>query len=167
MVDRESDGAARGSTGTFAQPGESGVDDADPDRVAQFFDAVAYAAATTVVFGVFSGVVTLAVGGRFAPGVKFGLFVFGWVAFGYGTLLLWPEAAWKDDDDEGRSVSLFDRAGGPPDTGFQRFVQRLPPARFRQIPHRQRLSTGSRVLFAAVGMMVTSIVLEQFFGIGP
>jgi len=159
MVDRESDGAARGSTGTFAQPGESGVDDADPDRVAQFFDAVAYAAATTVVFGVFSGVVTLAVGGRFAPGVKFGLFVFGWVAFGYGTLLLWPEAAWKDDDDEGaRSASSTARgtarhglpalrpaatagaipADTPPSAALDRFTGAVRGGRYDGDVHRPR-----------------------------
>ena len=164
----EPDGSRRGPTGPRGPPGQSSVDETSPDVVAQLFDAVSYAAATTFVFGVISGIVAAAIGGQFAPGAKYGLFVFGWVALGYGTLILWPQAAWKDDDDdEGRTVDLFDRAAGKPDTRFQRLVQSVPPARFRQIPHRERLSTGARVFVAAVVMLATSIVLEQFFGVGP
>ena len=163
----EPDGSRRGPTGPRGPSGQSGTGETDPDVVAQLFDAVSYAAATTFVFGVVSGTVAVAIGGRFAPGVKYGLFVFGWIALGYGTLMLWPQAAWKDDDEEGRTVDLFDRAGGKPDTRFQRLVQAIPPARFRQIPDRERLSTGARVFVAAVVMLGTSIVLEQFFGVGP
>lgn len=144
--------------------GPSGV--GDPDVVAQLFDAVSYAVATTAVFSVASGVLAVVTGWRFAPGVKYGLFVFGWIAMGYGTLLLWPDSP-QSDDEEGRTVDLFDRAGGPPDTRFQRLVQRLPPARFRQIPHRKRLSTGARVVVAAVAMLGISLVLELVFGVGP
>lgn len=162
----ERDSSARGAAGTPGPPGQSGVD-TDPDPVAKLFDAVSYAAATTVAFAVVSGVLAVLVGWQFAPGVKYGLFVFGWLAFGYGLLLLWPKSPWKDDDDEGRSVDLFDRSTGRPDTRFQRLVQRLPPARFRQIPHKERLSVGARIFTAAVVMLVTSFVLEQAFGVGP
>jgi hypothetical protein len=170
MVDPGTDGpdsSTRAAAGTHGPSGSSGVGEGDPDRVAILFDAVSYATATTVIFSLLSGVVAVVLGERFAPGVKYGLFVFGWLALGYGTLLLWPSAAWKDDDETERSTSLFDRSSGKPDTAFQRFVQRVPPARFRRIPDEERMSTGSRVLAAAIVMMAMSIVLEQAFGIGP
>ncbi|WP_336035886.1 DUF7555 family protein [Halobacterium yunchengense] len=151
---------------TAGGSGESGATDEDPDRVGQALDAVTYAAATTVAFGVLSGVTSVAVGGRFAPGVKYGLFVFGWLAFGYGTLLLWPQAPYKDDDDGG-PFELLDAGSGPPDTAFQRLVQRLPPARFRPVPHSMRLPTGARVFAAAVAMMAASFLLETALGVGP
>lgn len=149
------------------QSATSGVPESDPDRVAQVFDLVSYAVATTVVFAGVSAVVAAAIGSAVAPGVKYGLFVFGWLAFGYGTVMLWPKAAWKKRKESKMFDTLLSSPSKRPDTKFQRLVQRLPPARFRQIPDEERLSTGARVFFAAIVMMVTSIVLEQVFGIGP
>lgn len=147
--------------------GTSGVPESDPDKVGQLFDAVSYAVATTVVFSAVSAVLAVATGSSPAPGVKYGLFVFGWLAFGYGTVMLWPKAAWKEQKDSQVFDVLLETPSKQPDTKFQRLVQRLPPARFRQIPDHERLSTGARVFVAAVVMLATSIVLEQAFGIGP
>lgn len=148
--------------------GASGVPDVDPDRVGQFFDVVTYVVATTLLFAGTSVVLGAFAGAQPAPSVKYGLFVFGWLALGYATLLLMPTPPWKDDEES--SFNLSDAFTGPaedPDTKFQRFVQGLPPARFRQIPHHARLSTGTRVFVAALAMLVGSLVLEQVFGVGP
>jgi hypothetical protein len=150
-----------------SQSGQSGVPESDPDRVGQVFDAVSYAIATTVLFAGVSAIFGLAVGSAVAPAVKYGLFVFGWLAFGYGTVMLWPKAAWKEQKESKVFDALVESPSKRPDTKFQRLAQRLPPARFRQIPDEERLSTGARVFFAAVVMMVTSIILEQAFGVGP
>lgn len=139
--------------------------EAETDRRAALYDLVTYAVATTLVFSAVSVVLGSIAGMQPLPAVKYGLFVFGWLALGYGTVLLRPTAAW--DDEEHERIDFFDRSSGKPDTAFQRFVQRMPPARFRQAPDEARFSTGARIMFGAVVMMVTSIVLEQVFGIGP
>lgn len=138
-------------------------DEPEPDRLAQLLDLVTYAAATTVVFGAFSALLGVAAGMNLLPGVKYGLFIFGWLALGYGALVLRPKAAWRDDE----GVDLFNRSNGKPDTKYQRLVQRFPPARFRQVPDEGRLSTAFRIFFSGLFIMATSIVMEQVFGIGP
>jgi hypothetical protein len=137
--------------------------ESEPDRLAKVLDLVTYAAATTVVFAAISAVLGVAAGMYPLPGVKYGLFIFGWLAVGYGALMLRPAAAWRDDD----GLDLFNRAGGKPDTKFQRLVQQLPPARFRQIPDSDRFSTAFRIFFSGVFISLVSIVMEQAFGIGP
>lgn len=139
------------------------VDGAEPDQVGQLLDLVTYGVATTLLFVTVSAVLATAIGAGVAPGVKYGLFVFGWLAFGYATFLLFPTRAWKDDDGG------YDPLGTPSngETGYQSLVQQLPPARFRQVKPEHRLPTGVRMFFASVLIMGTSIVLEQVFGIGP
>lgn len=148
--------------------GTSGVSDVSPDRLGQVLDLLTYAVATVLLFAGVSATVGVLVGARPAPSVKYGLFVFGWLALGYGTLLLTPTPPWKDDKEASFKLSdAFSNPNEEPDTKFQRFVQALPPARFRQIPHHDRLSTGARMFIAALAMMAVSIVLEQAFGVGP
>lgn len=154
-----------GPSGTDPSPsGVSGVPDAPPDRVGQAFDLVTYVLALTAAFAAVSAAGALALGARVAPGVKYGFFVLGWLAFGYGTLLLLPSRPWKDSDDE----SVF---GAPDedrgDSAFQRAVQWLPPARFRPLEPDRRLPTGLRIFVASVVVLATSFVLEQAFGVGP
>jgi hypothetical protein len=138
--------------------------ESEPDRLGQVLDLVTYAAANTLVFAAVAGVLGTVAGMELLPGVKYGLFLFGWLAVGYGTLVLRPKAAWRDD---GEGLDLFDRSTNEPDTKFQRLVQRLPPARFRQIPDDNRFSTAFRIFFSGVVILVTTIVMEQAFGIGP
>ncbi len=140
----------------------SGVPDAPTDRLGQLLDAVTYAIWLTVAFAAVSAVLAVLAGWQAGPGVKYGLFVFGWLAFGYGTFKLLPTRPWKDDDERGP----FEAAAGE-DTQFQALVQRLPPARFRPVPVVHRLPTGVRVFLASMVMLGTSLALDQLFGIGP
>lgn len=169
MVEDPVDGTDESVTVDPVGPsGTSGVSDAAPDRLGQALDLVTYAVATTLLFSGISATLGVLVGSRPAPSVKYGLFVFGWLSLGYGTLSLMPTPPWKDDEEA--SFKLSDAFTGPdqtPDTKFHRLVQSLPPARFRRIPHQVRLSTGTRVFVAALVMMAVSIVMEQAFGVGP
>jgi len=142
----------------------SGVPDAPTDRVGQLLDVAAYGIWLTVLFAVVSAALSVLVGWRAAPGAKYGLFVFGWLAFGYGTFQLLPSRPWKDDGGDlpgPLSVTANE------ETKFQSLVQRLPPARFRQVPPVQRFPTGVRVFVGSLVMLATSIAMEQLFGIGP
>ncbi len=140
----------------------SGVTGGPPDHVGQLLDAVSYAVWLTVLFSALSAALAVLAGWRPAPGVKYGLFVFGWLAFGFGTFKLLPSRPWKDDEGS------VDALGADADqTRFQALVQRLPPARFRPVPVADRLPTGARVFVGSLAMLGTSIVLEQVFGIGP
>jgi len=146
--------------------GESGVADVDPDRVAQLFDLVSYVVVLVAAFAAVSALAAAAVGSPVAPGVKFGLFAFGWLAVFAGTMMLRPSAAWKDDDDDGL-LAFGETAADDPETKFQRLVQRVPPARFRPLPPSARLPTGARVFLGAVVTLLVSLAMEQLFGVGP
>lgn len=139
------------------------VDDVEADQVGQLFDLVTYVVTSTLLFATVSAVLAVAFGAAVAPGVKYGLFVFGWLAFGYATFLLMPTRAWNDDDG---SYDLFGSSSDE-ESEFQSLVQRLPPARFRQIRPTHRLPTGIRLFVASLLTLATSIILEQVFGIGP
>ena len=140
--------------------------ESEPDQVGQLFDLVTYGVANALLFSFVSAALAVALGSPVAAGVKYGLFVFGWLTFGYSTFRLFPSRAWKDDDRDDDSHDSF---GVPPngETQFQSLVQQLPPARFRQIQPIHRLPTGVRLFVASVLMLGASIVLEQVFGIGP
>jgi hypothetical protein len=146
--------------------GQSGVADVDPDRVAQLFDLVSYVVVLVAVFVAISALAALAVGSAVAPGVKFGLFAFGWLTLFAGTMMLRPTAAWKDDDDSGL-LAFGEPAADDPETKFQYLVQRVPPARFRPLPPSGRLPTGARVFLGALVTLLVSLAMEQLFGIGP
>lgn len=104
-------------------------DDTEADPVGQLFDLVSYAVALLLHFVVVSAVLAAVLGTPVASGVKYGLFVLGWLAFGYASYLLFPTSAW--DDDNGH-----DSFGVPPqeESGFQSLAQRPSPVRFRQTP---------------------------------
>lgn len=146
--------------------GRSGVADVEPDRVAQLFDLVTYVAVLLGVFVVVSALGALAVGSPVAPGVKFGLFVLGWLTLFAGTVMLRPSSAWKDDDDDGL-LAFGEEASDDPESSFQRLVQRVPPASLRPLPPSARLPTGARVFLAAVVTLLVSLAMEQLFGVGP
>ena len=145
--------------------GRSGVADVEPDRVAQLFDLVTYVAVLVAVFVALSALGALAVGTAVAPGVKFGLFVFGWLSLFAGTMMLRPTAAWKDDSDDGL-LAFGEAASDDPETKFQGLVQRVPPASLRPLPPSARLPTGARVFLAAVLTLLVSLAMEQVFGVG-
>jgi len=141
----------------------SGVTEGPPDRVGQLLDVASYAVWLTVGFSALSATLAVLSGWRPAPGVKYGLFAFGWLAFGYGTFKLLPSRPWRDSDQR---IDPFGAAADE-QTKFQELVQRLPPGRLRPVPAAERVPTGARVFVASLVMLGTSIVLEQAFGIGP
>jgi len=145
--------------------GQSGVADVEPDRVAQLFDLVTYVAVLLAVFVAVSALGALAFGSPVAPAVKFGLFVFGWLALFAGTMMLRPTSAWKDDDDGGL-LAFGEETSDDPESRFQRVVQRVPPASLRPLPPSARLPTGARVFVAAVVTLLVSLAMEQVFGVG-
>lgn len=143
--------------------GTSGAEDVEPDRVAQVFDLLSYVALMFAVFGGVSAVASPLFGSSVPTGVKYGLFIFGWLALIAGTVKLRPKSAWRDGDDG--LLELTDDDGGM-ESDFQRWVQQVPPARFRQLPPNVRLSTGTRMLVAAVCMLAVSLLMEQALGVG-
>jgi hypothetical protein len=138
------------------------VPEVEEDRVGQVFDLVSYIALMLGLFGGASAVGALVLGSPVGTGVKYGLFIFGWLALLFGTLKLRPKSAWKDDDD---GLMAFGEDDGGMESDFQRWVQQLPPARFRQVPPNARLSTGARMLIASVCMLAVSFLLERALGV--
>jgi hypothetical protein len=145
--------------------GRSGVTDVETDRVAQLFDLVTYVVVLLAAFVAVSALGALAVGGPVAPGVKYGLFVLGWLALFAGTMMLRPTAAWKDDDDDGL-LAFGEESSDDPETRFQAVVQGLPPASLRPLPPSGRLPTGARVSLGALAALLVSLAMEQLFGVG-
>lgn len=125
-------------------------------------DAVTYAAAVTVLVVVPSGLLSFAVSLGWL-GVKWVLFLLGWVVFGYATFTLRPTPPWRHDDPatvETGSV-ITERS----ETRFQAAVQRLPPARLRPLPVDDRFPAGVNMFLASLAMLGTSLVMEFVFGI--
>lgn len=139
------------------------------DPIGQLFDIVSYAITLLGLFVVISAVLATLLGTPVASGVKYGLFVFGWATFGYSVYLLYPTSAWKREDPDDVDNTKYDPFGVPPaeETKIQSLVQRIPPARFKQIKPIHRLPTGLRMFVAALFVLGTSIILGQVFGIGP
>lgn len=138
------------------------MDDRLTHRSAQVADAVVYGLVMTAVVG---GTIGL-VGGLLSVlgfpfgwglvGVKFGLFLIGWLVFGFGTLQLRPRAAWKDDEET---------VTAPSETRFQALVQSIPPARLLPLEPGERLSTALRIFLGGVLMLATSFAMEVAFGV--
>lgn len=125
-------------------------------------DAVAYVVAVTGVFVVTAAVPSFAAGLGWL-GVKWVLFLVGWLAFGYATFSLRPRPPWKGDD--GPSSRTGRVLGGRTETRFQAAVQALPPARFHRLPVDDRLPTGVNVFLASLAMLATSFGMEVVFGV--
>lgn len=128
----------------------------------RLFDAVSYAVAVTgLVVGV-GGLLSFLAGLDWL-GVKWLLFLVGWLAFGYGTFALRPSPPWNDDDPaESRDGEVV---GARTETRFQAAVQRLPPARFRRLPVDDRLPAGVNIFLASLAMLGTSMAMEFVFGV--
>jgi hypothetical protein len=139
-----------------------GVDGAgsDPDSgsapsfgrrlVDAFFHAVALALLVTCV----SAAVSFALGGRWV-GVKFLLFVVGFLALGVGGLFLRPTPAWRDTP----YVSRDPRGRTPLESAVDRLL-----GRYALAPE-VRLPSSARVLIAGVLMLVTSYLMETVFDV--
>ncbi|MFC7205041.1 hypothetical protein ACFQJC_16100 [Haloferax namakaokahaiae] len=134
----------------------------DPRRIAvKTIDAVAYAVVLTGVVFLLTALVSYAAGGGL-PGSKWLMFFLGFAMLGYASLKLRPKAAWKDGDDGG----LF--TGDGEQVGIAKAVSgvldRVLPPRLRPGPN-ERPSNGTKLFLAAVGILLTSFLMEVALGI--
>lgn len=130
--------------------------------VDRILDALVYAVSVTLVFAVASALVSLPFG-NILTGVKWGLFIIGWITLAYGSFQLRPTASWKrvGDDNEESGES-----GGRAETWFQAQTQRLPPLRRRSIPPERRFPPSLKLFISGVVILVTSFLMEAVFNVG-
>lgn len=127
------------------------------DRV---LDVLMYAVSVTVVFALLSAIVSLPFG-NVLTGIKWGLFIVGWITVAYASFQLRPTASWKRvETDE------TDGSGQREETRFQALIQRLPPLRRRSLPPEQRLSLPLKLFISGVFVLATSFLMETAFGVG-
>lgn len=125
-----------------------------PSRGARIVDAVQYAVGLTLLVAGIVLAVSLLVG-RGLWGVKFGLFLVGFLSLGYATVLAWP----KSPADVGRET--HDRE----ETRLQALFRRGPPAAWYPLPARDRYPDWVRLYLASLTMLALSYSLEAFFGV--
>jgi hypothetical protein len=135
----------------------AGVDGAgeDPTGVStprKLLDLLAYAVALSALVFLAATAVSFALGGGWG-GVKFLLFVLGFLALGVGGLLLRPTPPWRDRP-------LVQRTGRTP---FERAVRRLLGD--RALDPDQQFPAAARVLVAGVILLAVSFVMETVFGV--
>ncbi|MFC6837092.1 DUF7555 family protein [Halomarina ordinaria] len=148
---------ADGERGRYAREfGEEFV----PPRRLRVLDAVAYALVLTLLVATLAVLVTFGLGvARPLLGVKYLLFVVGFLLFGVGSVKVRPNPPYKE------------RRILPPnseeETGFQALVQRvvgLLGEEYRLGPD-ERYSDAAKLLLAAVVMLGCSAALEFGFGV--
>ena len=131
--------------------------DGEHDDTASFarrlVDALARALVLTTLVVAVSAAVSFALGGRWL-GVKFILFVVGFLALGIGGVLARPTPAWRDEPYVSRSGES---------TPFQALVDRVLGG--FALPPGERFPTGVRVLLAGVLMLALSYTMETVFGV--
>ena len=135
----------------------AGVDGADDDAPQASFarrllDTLAYAVALSLSAFLATAVVSFGLGAGWG-GVKYLLFVLGFLAFGVGAFLLRPTPPWRDE-------SIVQRTGQTP---FERAVRRLL-GNYALAPD-QQFPAGARVFVAGLLMLAVSFVMESVFGV--
>jgi hypothetical protein len=134
-----------------------GVDGGEGGDSASFarrlLDALVRAVILTTLVVAVSAAISFALGGRWV-GVKYLLFVVGFLALGIGGVLSRPTPAWREEP-------YVQRSGGS--TPFQALVDR-GLGRFALAPG-ERFPTGVRVLLAGLLMLGLSFALETVFGV--
>jgi hypothetical protein len=134
----------------------AGVDGAGDDDGAstlrKLVDALAYAVVLSVGVFLVTTAVSFALGGGWG-GVKYLLFVLGFLAFGVGALFLRPTPPWRDEP-------LVQRSG---ETPFERFVRRLLGD--RALASDQQFPAAARVFLAGILLLAVSFVMETVFGV--
>lgn len=132
----------------------------------QALDAIVYVVAVTVIVVVASIAISFALGGDWL-GVKYILFIVGFVLFGIGTLKLRPTAAWRKGDGNREKALL--QTGRDSDheseSWLQARIQRVPPLDRYGLRPNERLSDGAKLFLASVLILLLSFVLESVFGI--
>jgi hypothetical protein len=131
-------------------------------RGRQALDAIVYAIVVTAIVGITSIAVSFVLGWGLV-GVKFILFVVGFVLFGIGTLKLRPTSPWQEgDENESSEVS---HAGSDNDSPLQRAIHRVLPLDQHELRPNNRLSDGAKLFLASVFMLVVSFLMESVFDI--
>ncbi len=138
--------------------GGSANRDRPPLPLLQVLDVLLYGLSVAVILICVSAVVSFALGSDWS-GVKYLLFVIGFLLFGAGALMIRPQAAWKDDDDDNTLVSSDE------ETRFQAAVQSIPPLRRYELEPDDRFSTVTRVFVCSLFVLGTSLVMEVVFGV--
>lgn len=139
----------------------------DSSRLRRVLDGVTYAIVVTIAVSLLAFLVSLPFGDGLNT-VKLVLFFFGWGAFGYGTLKLWPRRkefekqrdARTDDGTVGEQV----RTTGE-ETAFQRRLHTAPGLNRITLPPEARWSDGARVFLLGIVALLASFVLETAFGV--
>lgn len=134
-----------------------GVDGAgeEPPEVStlrKLLDTLAYAIVLSLAVFLATTAVSFALGGGWG-GVKYLLFVLGFLAFGAGAFLLRPTPPWRDEP-------LVKRSG---ETTFERFVRRLLGG--RALAPDQQYPATARVFVAGMLLLAVSFVMETVFGV--
>ena len=136
----------------------AGVDGAGDDSPGvstprKLLDTLAYAVVLSVLVFLATTAVSFALGGRWG-GVKYLLFVLGFLGLGAGAFFLRPTPPWRDEP-------LVRRTGQTP---FERFVRRLLGS-YALDPDQQYPAAAARVLVAGVILLAVSFVMETVFGV--
>ncbi|MFB6070558.1 MAG: hypothetical protein ABEJ76_05985 [Halanaeroarchaeum sp.] len=127
---------------------------AGPTRVARVVDAVQYAVGLTVAAVAVLLPVSLGLGlGLY--GVKYGLFVFGVLAMGYGTVLAWPRSP---EDLQGEGANRHE-------TRVQATIRRVPPAARYPLAPTERYRDWIRVYLLSLCLLGASFAMETVFGV--
>lgn len=118
----------------------------------KLLDTLAYAVVLSLLIFLATTAVSFALGGGWG-GVKYLLFVLGFLAFGAGAFFLRPTPPWRDEP-------LVKRSG---ETPFERLVRRLLGD--HALAPDQQYRPGARVLVAGVLLLAVSFVMETVFGV--
>jgi hypothetical protein len=127
----------------------------DPPGVSvprKLLDLLAYAVVLSLLVFLATAALSFALGGGWG-GVKYLLFVLGFLAFGAGAFFLRPTPPWRDEP-------LVQRTG---ETPFERLVRRLLGD--HALDPNQQYPPSARVLVAGVLLLAVSFVMETVFGV--
>ncbi|GGL47279.1 DUF7555 family protein [Halocalculus aciditolerans] len=126
-------------------------------RTRRLLDLAYYAAAVTALLTAVFAVPSFALFDGWLT-VKYGLFVAGFLLFGYSLFRLRPVAPYSDG--EKLQVAAEDEDGF-----LQRTVNRLPPLRDDPLPPDGRYGDGVKLFAASLLVLVTSFLMEVAFGV--
>jgi hypothetical protein len=131
-------------------------------RGRQALDAIVYAVVVTAIVGIGSTAISFVLGWGLV-GVKFILFVIGFVLFGAATFKLRPTAPWREEN--GSESSGVSYAGSDNDSPLQRAIYRVLPLDQYELHPKDRLSDGAKLFLASVLMLVISFLMESVFDV--
>lgn len=129
-----------------------------PTWLRRGIDGVAYAVALAAALTVVGAAVCLPLSWGWV-GVKYWLFLVGFLLFGVGTFMLRPTAGWKDDEDGGLDPQSED------ESRFSRATRRALPEGLA-VRRDERWSAGARLFLGSLAVLFTSMLLEFVFGVG-